>query len=85
MTGVQTCALPIWTIFDNFRLYYYGTIAKDDVTSSINAITTNKELKSSAARGVYGFNGVLISKDASVIDQLPAGLYIVNGKKVIIN
>lgn len=74
-----------WTIFDNFRLYYYGTIAKDDVTSSINAITTNKELKSSAARGVYGFNGVLISKDASVIDQLPAGLYIVNGKKVIIN
>ena len=72
-----------WTIFDNFRLYYYGTISKDDVTS-VEAIKTTEPSKV-GVRGIFGFNGVLISKDASAIDRLPAGLYIVNGKKVIIN
>lgn len=71
-----------WTIFSNFRMFYYGTLTKDEVTG-INTVVSEATAAPSVS-GIYGFNGVLISKDASAVDRLPAGLYIINGKKVII-
>lgn len=71
-----------WSIFDNFRLYFYGTKTKDEV-AAIHTVTA-PTAGTAAPQGVYTFSGVLLSKDASVVDQLPKGLYIINGKKVII-
>ncbi|MCH5226463.1 MAG: hypothetical protein J1F16_01390 [Muribaculaceae bacterium] len=37
-----------------------------------------------AAQGIYNLQGVKVSKDASSVSNLPAGIYIIDGKKVMI-
>lgn len=37
-----------------------------------------------AAQGIYNLQGVKVSKDASTVSNLPAGIYIIDGKKVMI-
>lgn len=71
-----------WTIFDNFRLYYYGKPAASD-PSGIQTVKSNVE-NNVKRQGIYGFNGTLISRDLSKLATLPKGLYIVNGQKVIV-
>ena len=36
------------------------------------------------AKGIYSVCGVKLSDDAATLNQLPAGIYIVDGKKVVV-
>ena len=58
-----------WTIFDNFRLYYYGT----DETTGIPAMPVYKPQPTP----IYDLIGRRVENPAK-------GIYIVNGKKVVI-
>jgi hypothetical protein len=48
--------------------------------TGIDRVKAGKAIDTS--RGIYNLNGVRLS--ATSIDELPSGLYIVNGKKVVI-
>lgn len=67
-----------WTIFDNFRLYYYG--AEEPTTG----ITEVKAEKTVSQPGVYNLGGQLVRSNAQSLEGLPQGIYIVNGKKVVV-
>lgn len=67
-----------WTIFDNFRLYYYGAV---EPTTGINEVITGLPVH---AKGVYTLGGQLVKENASNFQGLPKGIYIVNGKKVVV-
>lgn len=68
-----------WTIFDNFRLYYYGSMKSDVVTSIADiAPATQPETE-----GVYTIDGRKVRSNASNLDGLPKGIYIVGGRKVV--
>jgi hypothetical protein len=72
-----------WTVFDNFRLYFYGTMTYDTVTD-IDLIEVEEDTNHddpSDRHEVYNLQGV---KVADTLDGLPQGIYIVNKKKVII-
>ena len=71
-----TSASYYWTIFDNFRLYYYGSMSIDDVTSIEQVVT-----EGAAPAAVYNLCGQKVSDS---LEGLPAGLYICNGKKIMI-
>jgi len=62
-----------WVIFDNFRLYYYGSLSADEVT----AIKEIGNRKSKNENEVYDLQGRKVGKPSK-------GLYIVNGKKIVI-
>ena len=66
---------------------YNIVITKDteiviDNTNSIESIAGNE----ATDNNVYNLQGILVIKNASAeqINALPAGLYIVNGKKVVV-
>ncbi|MBR3983327.1 MAG: hypothetical protein IKJ92_00010 [Bacteroidaceae bacterium] len=65
-----------WTIFDNFRLYYYGSMSIDDVTSVEQVVTEGM-----APTAVYNIFG---QKVADSLEGLPSGFYICNGKKILV-
>lgn len=62
-----------WVIFDNFRLYFYGGVSIDDVTS-VGAV---KEVPAVIDNTYYDLQG-------RRVDTPRKGLYLLNGKKVII-
>lgn len=70
-----------WACFDNFRLYYYGTT--DPSTTGIREVQT--EAARSKATGVYTLGGQKLNVNADELQQLPKGIYIVNGKKQVVN
>lgn len=59
---------------------FYGS----GTTTGIKDITTPSSRMQSAANNVYSMTGVLVRRGTSLAG-LPNGLYIVNGKKVIVN
>ena len=67
-----------WVIFDNLRLCYYGSVSPDDV-DGINSPTAT--LEPEGKQGIYSIDGRKISDDTNGTHQLPAGIYIINGKK----
>ena len=74
-----------WTIFDNFRLYYYGDYEIDHITGLPEI--KNEELRmKNEADAIYDLNGrkVSVPSASSASSVLPKGIYIMNGKKVII-
>lgn len=77
-----------WTMFDNFRLYYYGGMTPEDVTSIVPAETDDADESNSGnlvPTTAYTLQGVQVDipHDGSV-ENLPKGLYIVGGKKVVV-
>lgn len=58
----------------------------EDETTSIDDINMggSETLAGKHANAVYDMNGQLVSHDAESLKSLPAGLYIVNGRKVVI-
>jgi hypothetical protein len=72
-----------------FRAYFKSTNAAtekttlvvDDIPTSIQAVNAQKNVETSGR--VYDISGRLVSRNASV-ESLSKGLYIVNGKKVIV-
>ena len=75
-----------WCIFDNFRLYYYGSMTEDEVTGiqSTLADKTDGEGLFSTPADVYSLQGVLVRHQATSTDGLPKGIYIVKGKKILV-
>lgn len=63
-----------WTIFDNFRLYYYGGYTTDDVTP-VDHIMAEPDMADNAP--YYDLSGRRVQKPIR-------GLYIQNGKKVVV-
>lgn len=72
-----TSASYYWTIMDNFRLYYYGSMSVDEVTA-IDHIEADATATHTAVYNIYG------QKVADTLDGLPAGLYIRDGKKILV-
>ena len=75
-----------WCIFDDFRLYYYGSMSPDFVTDIRPAITDKTQaedllppLRMCTASAVFACVG-----KATSLDGLGRGIYIVNGRKVIV-
>lgn len=75
-----------WTIFDNFRLYYYGTMSPDQVTSIRQTVADKAQLDGPFATpaDVYSLSGIRVRQQATSLDGLPQGIYIVNGYKLIV-
>lgn len=69
-----------WSIFDNFRLYYYGNQVSG-VVAGIHELRTDK---STDNNDVYSISGRLVRKNATNLKGLPKGIYIMNGKKVVV-
>jgi len=66
-----------WTIFDNFRLYYYGNMTKDHITD-IDEVEIGAD---NVPAAVYNLHG---QKVGDSLEGLPRGIYIVNKKKVLV-
>ena len=72
-----------WTIFDNVRLYYYGCATLEEIQQMIDGATqvsTVTEASPSRHSGVYTLQGI---KVADTPQDLKAGTYIYDGRKVI--
>jgi hypothetical protein len=73
----EELSLYDWTIFDNIRLMYYGTEqpnAIEDVTSVSHGGVTD----------IYDLTGRLVRKQARNLNGLKSGVYVVNGKKMVV-
>ena len=74
--GLRSTSMPTryWCIFDNFRLYFYGSMTEEQITA-IKDIDNNRETITN--NRYYDLQGRRLS-------ELKNGLYIVNGKKTVI-
>lgn len=70
-----------WAAFSNLRLYYYGTWTSDDVTALRPIATDDADVSPLQPSVVYDLTGRRVGTD---LDTLPAGMYIVGGKKVLV-
>ena len=68
-----------WSIFDNFRLYYYGSMNKD-VVNEIDLVTEDSPL---CPTDVYSITGVKVG-NTDDINALPSGIYYTCGKKILV-
>lgn len=73
-----------WTIFDNFRLYYYGSYTSTDVTGIEDMPYAPAEPLFANPADIYSINGVLVRKNATSLEGLEKGMYIINHKKVVV-
>ncbi|MBR4846535.1 MAG: hypothetical protein IKU98_08995, partial [Bacteroidaceae bacterium] len=73
-----------WTIFDNFRLYYYGSYTSTDVTGIEEMPYAPAEPLFANPADIYSINGVLVRKNATSLEGLEKGMYIINHKKVVV-
>lgn len=72
--GIQTKTSDggSWTIFDNFRLYYYGDYTVEEVETPVKSIKMSDK-----APVIYDMMGRPVSRATN------KGMYIINGKKVV--
>lgn len=84
--GIRQGSAPTsyWTIFDNFRLYYYGSYTSTDVTGIEDIPYTPAEPLFANPADIYSINGVLVRKNATSLEGVEKGLYIINHKKVVV-
>ena len=82
--GLRATSMPsyYWCIFDNFRLHYFGSLTPDEVDGISSPIADREVI---ARSGIYRLDGQKLRDDADTLDELPAGVYIVNGKKLVIH
>lgn len=76
-----------WSIFDNFRLFYYGSMPLDVVTGVEAYTQPFTDGKGTVATAIYDLSGRKVGEVSgrqSLPLQLPKGIYIFNGKKVVI-
>ncbi len=55
-----------------------------DETTGIEGISADAPVPVKAARGVYNLNGQLLRTGSDSLEGLPHGIYIVNGRKVVV-
>lgn len=65
-----------WTLFDNFRLYYFGPMTMDELTG-VPAISEQSPAHSSDA--IYNLSGQYVGNS---FNSLPAGIYIKDRKAI---
>ena len=58
-------------------------ISMDDTIDGISQFVVNTDMGKTSNKGVYNLNGQLINNNGSTVG-LPAGIYMVNGKKMIV-
>lgn len=68
-----------WSIFDNFRLYYFGNMPFDEVMP-IKKIQMQTQ---SVSDRVFTIDGRAINMHGKGVESLPHGVYIIGGKKVV--
>ncbi len=81
--GISSTSMPsnYWCIFDDFRLYFYGSMPKDVVTA-VDAPVADGVREVSA--DIYSADGRLVRKAADGTVGLPKGVYIAGGKKFVV-
>ncbi len=79
--GLAVTAAPskYWCIFDNFRLLFFGRMSKEDVT----AIKTIEKHERKPSGKVFTLDGRQVGSTIQSLDNLPHGIYIVEGKKIV--
>ena len=80
--GIKCTSAPswYWTMFDHFRLYFYGAM-----TDGIESIQNSEFTIHDDADVWYDLSGRKVNgQGAKVEGQLPRGIYIHNGKKVVV-
>lgn len=79
--GLRCSSMPsyYWCIFDNFRLYFYGSTSADVVTA-IDDKAVIDDSGSSMNGEVFDLSGRRLTTDRA----LPKGIYIINGKKTVV-
>ena len=80
--GIRSTSMQsyYWCIFDNFRLFYFGSLTPNEVDGIITPIIT---YETATKQGIYSLDGQKLRDKASQLRELPAGIYIINGKKVV--
>ena len=75
-----------WCIFDNFHLYYYGSMSPGTVTGihDVEADTSANEDAFSAPADIYDLSGICVRRKATSTEGLKPGIYIVNHKKIAV-
>lgn len=68
-----------WSIFDNFRLYYFGNMPFDEVMP-VKKIQMQTQ---SVSDRVFTIDGRAVNMDGKGVESLPHGVYIIGGKKVV--
>ena len=73
--GIKSTSMPsnYWVIFDNFRLYFYGSKTAEEITG----IVPIQQPASPRTSTVYDLQGRKVINPSK-------GIYIINGKKVAI-
>lgn len=80
--GLRCSSMPsyYWVIFDHFRLCYYGSLSPEDVDGmDITYVGTPIANR----KGIYTIDGRRVAGEASDLERLPTGIYIIDGKKVV--
>ena len=75
--GIRSASMitSYWVMFDNFRLFFYGRMSEEEL--GVQAVTNGIQ---TGRKDIYTLDGRRLSPDA----QLRPGLYIVNGRKVVV-
>jgi len=68
-----------WSIFDNFRLYYFGNMPYDEVMP-VKKIQMQTQ---SVSDRVFTIDGRAVNMHGKGVESLPHGVYIIGGKKVV--
>ena len=68
-----------WSIFDNFRLYYFGNMPFDEVMP-VKKIQVQTQ---SVSDRVFTIDGRAINMHGKGVESLPHGVYIIGGKKIV--
>ena len=68
-----------WSIFDNFRLYYFGNMPFDEVMP-VKKIQMQAQ---SVSDRVFTIDGRAVNMHGKGVESLPHGVYIIGGKKVV--
>lgn len=72
-----------WSIFDNFRLYYFGSMSLDEVNSI--QPTSQDRLSVGANSPVYNLSGQKVATAGTLrTADLHKGIYILNGRKFVV-
>lgn len=81
--GIRATSMPgyYWCIFDNFRLLYFGSLTPDEVDGITTPIIAHE---ATAHTGIYSLDGQKLRDKASQLRELPAGIYIIDGKKAVV-
>jgi hypothetical protein len=81
--GIRCTSAPsyYWSIFDNFRLYYFG---QNRTLVGIDEVLTEPTEKTEPIV-VYDLQGrKLKNSNTQELENLPKGIYIINGKKIMV-